>query len=82
MLSLQSRDEVVAGLSDDVVQLEKLSLLAEQRVARSGAYLLTGKTAYLPVLENLKKAFNAQLARLRSQGSEVQSGTTAAETKM
>jgi PAS domain S-box-containing protein len=64
---VQTKDALVAGLSDDVLQLEKLSLLAEQKIARSGAYLLTGKPAYLTTTRKLDKAFTAQLGRLRTQ---------------
>jgi PAS domain S-box-containing protein len=64
---VQTKGQLVAVLSDDVVQLQKLSLLAEQKIARSSAYLLTGKPAYLASQTSLRKAFNAQLALLRAQ---------------
>ncbi len=64
---VQTKDQLVAGLSEDVMQLQKLSLLAEQKIARSAAYMLTAKPAYLETLTTLEKAFNEQLGRLRAQ---------------
>lgn len=71
---VQNKAQAVADLSETVLELEKLSLLAERKMARANLYLFTQQPRFKTETENLSQEFRNQLAQLRLQveGADIQ----------
>lgn len=67
---VDSKDQVITSYSSDLLDVERLKTMIEQKGAAGRGYLLTGDPRFRAEVATARTEFTATVARLRTRGSE------------